>query len=686
MMQPQLLRRRAKRNNRRQAQRCMESLESRCLLAGLEWAAVGTFATGIFDDGGAEIVAYDSATHRAFFTSAGANELGVLDLSDPTNPTPLAGVHPIDLSAYGGGPNSVAVANGIVAVAEQANDKTAPGSVVFFDTAGNFLNQVMVGALPDMVTFAPDGMKLLVANEGEPNSYNQLDSVDPEGSVSIVDLTAGVASATVQTAGFTAFNGLEASLIASGVRIFGPNATVAQDLEPEYITVSEDGATAYVTLQENNALGVVDIASATVIDILPLGYKDHHATGNGLDASDRDGIANIQNWPVLGMYQPDAVASYSVGGVTYLVTANEGDARDYDGFAEEERVKDLTLDPVAYPDPSLQDDDKLGRLTVTTVNGNTDADAEYEQLYVFGSRSFSVWTADGQQVFDSGDDFERLTAAAYPGNFNASNDNNTFDNRSDNKGPEPEGITLGVINGRTYAFIGLERMGGVMIYDVTDPSQPVFEQYINNRDFSQDPETGAPLDLGIEGLTFVPAEDSPSGIPLLLTANEISGTVSVYQVSGTLLNDGVLQIYGTAADDQIDISRGGRHGLEVTASFLVPHSETFRLADVSRIQVNAGAGNDRVIISANVSIRSWIDGGAGNDFLFGGSGNDEIFGGDGHDWLFGNRGKDRLFGGDGNDVLFGGLGEDWLDGGDDFDWLIGGFGHDRFRNGEIVLP
>lgn len=511
--------------NRRR--RLFENLETRHLMAALELSPVGTFATNVFDEGGAEIVSYDSQSQRAFFTSASANELGVLDLSNPAAPTPVAGLSPIDLSSYGGGPNSVAVSNGIVAVAVQADIKTDPGSVVLFDTNGNYLDQFLVGALPDMLTFSPDGTKLLVANEGEPNSYGESDSVDPEGSISIIDLSSG----TVATADFTAFNGLKDDLIAQGVRLYGPGATVAQDFEPEYITVSDDGTTAYVTLQENNALAVVDIASATVTEVLPLGYKDHSLAGNELDASDRDGVVNIQSWPVLGMYQPDAIASYTIDGKTYLITANEGDARDYDGLEEETRVRDLELDSTSFPNASsLQANENIGRLTVTTVNGDTDGDGDYDQLYALGARSFSIWTAEGDQVYDSGDEIEQITAAAFPGFFNSSNDGNALDNRSDNKGPEPEGVTLGVIDGRTYAFIGLERIGGVMIYDVTNPMNPVFQQYVNNRDFSEDPESGQPLDLGPEGLTFVSADDSPNGIPLLLVANEISGTVTVYQV------------------------------------------------------------------------------------------------------------------------------------------------------------
>ena len=377
--------------------RLFEPLERRDLLAGIELGILGSYyAPG---DATTEITAYDPESQRAFYTSATSNALGIIDLSNPASPTEIG---LIDLAPYGGGPNSVAVKNGLIAVAVEANEKTDPGSVVFFDASGAYLGQVLVGALPDMLTFTSDGKSVLVANEGEPNSYNQPDSVDPEGSVSIVDVSAGVGAATVTTVGFGSFNDQKDALIASGVRIFGPGASVAQDLEPEYITVSPDGTTAYVSLQENNALAIIDLASATVTEIKALGFKDHLAAGNGLDASDRDvpgssnsGILNIRDWPVLGMYMPDAITSFSVGGETFIVSANEGDARDYDGFAEEARIGSLTLDPASFAaqgfaDVSnglngLRNNDNLGRLNVTTTLGNTDGDAEYEELYSFGA-------------------------------------------------------------------------------------------------------------------------------------------------------------------------------------------------------------------------------------------------------------------------------------------------------------
>ena len=268
----------------------------------IQLSVAGTYATGIFDEGAAEIAAYDRRRKLLFVTNSNANTLDVIRIRNIYKPRLR---NTIDLSPYGAGVNSVAVKDGIVAVAVEADPKQDPGSVVFFDIRGVFLSQVQVGALPDMVAFTPDGSKVLVANEGEPNDDY---TVDPEGSVSVIDMTPGAANLSngdVTEVNFQAFNGQDLS----PVRIFGPGATVAQDLEPEYITVSTDSATAWVSLQENNAIAIIDIAAAAVTDIVPLGTKTFDGA-NKIDASDRDDAINIASWPVVGMYQPDAIAAY----------------------------------------------------------------------------------------------------------------------------------------------------------------------------------------------------------------------------------------------------------------------------------------------------------------------------------------------------------------------------------------
>lgn len=491
-----------------------------CLAApatAIRLTPIGSFESGIFDDSAAEIAAFDPLGQNIFVTNNAANRIDVLNVSAPSQPSLNFS---IDLNPFGAGVNSVAFLDGLLAVAVENAIAQEPGRVIFFDPLGGFLNSVVVGAIPDMVTFTPDGTKILVANEGEPNDDF---SIDPEGSVSIIDLSSGV-NPTVTTAGLTQFNN---AVLDDSVRIFGPGATVAQDLEPEFIAVSEDSSTAWVTLQENNAFGILDLTTGEFIDIVGLGFKDHSLPGNGFDASDEDGGINIANWPVLGMFQPDSIDTYSFGGETFIVSANEGDARDF----EEERVEDLTLDPTAFPNADeLQQPDVLGRLEVTNTLGDTDGDGDFDSLFAFGARSFSIWDAEGNLVFDSGDDFEQITADLFPDFFNSDNDENTFDTRSDAKGPEPEAITIGQIGDRTFAFIGLERVGGIMTYDITDPFAPFFVDYVNNRNFFGDPELGTAGDLGPEGLLFIGATDSPTQAPLIIATNEVSGTTTLFAI------------------------------------------------------------------------------------------------------------------------------------------------------------
>ncbi len=491
--------------------------------------------------GAAEITAFDAASKRLFVVNGANGTVDVLDLSTPSAPKLLG---TISVAGLGSGVNSVAIHDGLVALAIESSPKTGPGTVAFYNAADlKLVNSVKVGALPDMLTFTPDGRTVLVANEGEPNSYGQADSVDPEGSVSVITVNRG-GTPTVATADFRAFNGQEAALRTQGIRIYGPGASAAQDLEPEYIAVSEDGRTAYVTLQENNAVAIVDVASAKVTSIKPLGTKNHNVAGMGLDASDEDGGTNtnsgspavkIAPQPVKGMYLPDAIARFTVDGTAYLITANEGDARaDWPGFNEETRVRahcSAGLDPAVFGNAAnLVLDSNLGRLRITTTpnGGSTGKNAAglCTELYTFGARSFTIWDTNLTRVYDSGDEFEQKTVSLPNARFNASNDNNDLDGRSASKGPEPEGVVVGRFGGKTYAFIGLERVGGVMVYDVSKPSAASFVTYLNTRNN----DTG---DLGPEGLAFIPADKSPNNKPLLVVGNEVSGTTAILQINLT---------------------------------------------------------------------------------------------------------------------------------------------------------
>lgn len=461
-------------------------------------------------DSGAENLAYDPLSRRLVLTGGSGGELQIISLADPENPE-----HIDTLPIYS---TSVAVRDGLAAVASPRGGGAQPGRVSFIDlNTLETVNTVEVGYKPDMVVFTPDGQKVLVVNEGEPVA-----AFDPEGSISVIDLSSGVLNATVQTADFTAFNSQRAALIQAGVRIFPDADSVAQDLEPENITVSPLGDRAWATLQENNALAVLDIENAEIVEILPLGVKDW--SKSGLDPSSKDGPSGgpaiaINPWPVFGMYMPDGIVSFELGGEIYLLTANEGEHRD-----EAVDVSMLDLDPGVFTDlNNLLAQSNLGMLNVSSLDGNLDMDGEYEALYAYGGRSFSIWSAQGSLVYDSGSWIEEITAAEYPNLFNADQgDPAKWDARSQDKGPEPEAAEVGIVGGRTYGFIGLEQAGGgVLVFDLSDPGSPQFIQYVRSDQ-----------DTAPESLVFISAEDSPNGSPLLVVANEISKTVTIYEIQG----------------------------------------------------------------------------------------------------------------------------------------------------------
>jgi secreted PhoX family phosphatase len=467
--------------------------------------SIGVFTAGAGDEA-TEILAYDAGTQRVFVVNSDLNDVQVLSLADPSNPTLI---NTIDLDVLGQSANSVDVKNGMLAVALEGGDQQE-GSVAIFDLDGNLINQVTAGFLPDMVTFTNAGDKILVANEGEPSDDY---TVDPEGSVTIVDVSNGAANATATQLSLAQFTDADA-LRAQGVRIFGPNASPAQDLEPEYIAVSPDDSYAFVTCQENNAVLRINIAAEIIDAILPLGFKDYSLNENGIDASDRSAGVDIRAWDsVVGMPQPDGMDCYMVDGTIYFVTANEGDARDYDGYSEEVRVDDLTLDPTAFPNAAeIQAEDQLGRLKTTTANGDTDGDGDTDIIYSYGARSFSIYDMNGNLVFDSGNEFVRRLQDLEGDNY--------VKNRSDDKGSEPESIEIAEINGEVYAFIGLERQSSFFIYNITDPANAFYAGY-GKRDG----------DIGPEDAVFISAADSPNGRDLLIASNEVSGTVTVFEVA-----------------------------------------------------------------------------------------------------------------------------------------------------------
>ncbi|MEN1783759.1 MAG: choice-of-anchor I family protein [Bacteroidota bacterium] len=460
-----------------------------------------TFTVG--GDGAAEISAFDPTTNSLFVTNAENGSISVYDISSISSPVYINDI----VRDHVDPPNSVSVYNGTLVGAFEDKDNFIRGYVKFFDTST--LEEIAfapVGVLPDMVTYTPDGKYVVVACEGEPNDDY---TMDPRGSVSIVN----VETLEVQDLGFEAFSVQEAALEAEGFRVFGPNANLTRDVEPEYVAVSDDSKKAWVTLQENNGVAVVNLETKQIETILPLGFKNHAVAINSMDPSNRDDKKELRTVPVRGIYQPDAIAYYSVNGMDYIVTANEGDARDYDGFSEEARIADLVLDPTAFPDAAtLQLDENLGRLKTTTTLGDTDGDGDFDELYSYGARSFSIWSGMGQLVYDSGNDIAEITLDLTPEVFNGD------DSRSDDKGAEPEAVTIQKIGERQILFVGLERNNQILVYDISNPSFPEFLQLLSN-----------PGDIGPEGVLAVSADDSPSGKELLIVSNEVSGTVTIYE-------------------------------------------------------------------------------------------------------------------------------------------------------------
>lgn len=463
------------------------------------FSEVGTIDIG--DVGAAEISTYDPQTKRLFVVNNGTvNKIDVIDFSDPTK---LSVISSIILSSYGGFVNSLAVSNGKLAAAIEASVKQDNGKVVIFNTTDyKEVKVIIVGALPDMITYSPDGKFIMTANEGEPSDNY---ANDPNGSISIISVNDNYA---VTTLDFTSFASQQATLTAKGFRVYGLKATFAQDIEPEYITISEDSKTAWVTLQENNAIAKINLDTKTITSILPLGFKDYNTDANSVDISDRDNGTVLGKWNnVRGMYQPDAIAVLESGGIPYLFTANEGDAREYAAFAEIKRVSTLKLDPTAFPDAIFKTDAKAGRLNVTTTLGDPDGDGDYDFLYSLGARSFSVWNGnDGALVFDSKNelDIKAIAEKIYD------------DARSDDKSVEPEGIAIGTVGKKKVAFVGMERADGLAVYDVTDPKNPVFLQMLKTGD--------AP-----EGVLFIPAKNSPTLKSLVVVSSEGDGVIKVYQ-------------------------------------------------------------------------------------------------------------------------------------------------------------
>ncbi|AIQ46341.1 hypothetical protein R70723_10990 [Paenibacillus sp. FSL R7-0273] len=499
---------------------------------------IGGYSVGTTnEDGGvAEIVRYNRDNGKFYLVNGSTHPatVDIVDLKDGVHPEKEASINIEVLSETGGFSYGdltsvdINTATKRIAVAVQEADAMKNGKVLVLDYGGKLLETFEAGVQPDMVKYTADGRYILTADEAEPRTL----AGDPEGSVTIID-TVTKAVSLVKFDNPAVIDDLvhirgaadpETKLITGK----GAKADAVRDLEPEFIELSEDQKTAYISLQENNAIAAVDIASGKLLWVKGLGFKDLSLPQNALDLQ-KDNLIQLENVPFYGVYMPDGISQYTVNGTTYLFTANEGDATEWDSKENASTIGKMksSLDPASAAAKFLAGTTNYDGVEVMSDMG-------HDGIYLYGARSFSIWDASTmKQVYDSGSDFEQITAERLPAYFNASNSNTTLDSRSTKKGPEPEYVKTGKVGNKALAFIGLERIGGLMTYDVTNPEQPAFVNYINTREFT--PKNNIETDTGPEGIEFIAAADSPTGLPLVLVANEVGGTVAIYQLNVTTL-------------------------------------------------------------------------------------------------------------------------------------------------------
>ncbi len=561
-------------------------------IKSLSLDVVGSYVSGSeFDTSSAEIVSYDKTTDRLYVVNAENKSIDVLGFNNNYQPVKVGNINLKSAAEAAniaiGAANSVSAKKGLVAVAIENSNKQKDGIIALYRSDDlSLINTYPAGALPDMVILTEDGNHILAANEGEPSKDY---SVDPEGSVTLIDISSGTnnSKALVKQINFHDFNqGNPRYSELKSVRLPRPHgATVSQDLEPEYIALTDDGK-AVIALQENNALAVIDIASAKIETINGLGLKNWAGKETGgygyqLDLTNKDSKFSLASYPQLaGYYMPDTIAGFSIYGQQYVITANEGDGREYiyettqskcEGkghkwdsddssnsagytttsgdcisYTDETRGKKLKvaeqhplMNSAVYGENTIANGKAIGRIKVVVDNAEAYKVAADQTIKTFGARSFSIWTLNGEQVFDSGDQLSKLANTAQ--HFNASNDTNESDDRSDDKGVEPEAVEVARINGNTLAFIGLERQGGIAVYNVSDPKAPVFLDYVNNRDFTADVCTEVDKDgecangtynpkvkdLGPESIEYFTRQ----GEHFIAVGNEVSGTTTVYKLS-----------------------------------------------------------------------------------------------------------------------------------------------------------
>ncbi len=506
--------------------------------------------------GGGEIVAYTANNYTlatTYFTgSSGTQGVSLYNFNGAATTARAT----VDLSGVFGAANTYSVSSvaldplgrgfGVATVIPTANTTTI-GKLAFFNyNTGAVLHTVAVGYHPDSVSFARDGSRIVIANEGEANAGTSSanDGTDAGGSISTISLNgitqfSQVNSVSVVTTDFSASNlGAGASL--SGIRnpyissMGSPGNSASQQtfnstvpnftqpaniqpagIEPEYAVVH--GGKVYASLQENNAIGVFDPGTGKWEKIHNLG-----TINQTIDATDTGTTANISQ-TVKGLPMPDTIAAVTINGHDYIVTANEGDARIDD--RDISRLGDISggdsMNPLlaaAFPTTAtgIRANDQLGRLNVSRIDGDTDGDGKIDTPVMIGTRSFSIWdAATGALVSDSGS-LEQKLLELDPTRHNINREGTAIDNRSDDKGPEPEALTVFTQGGLTYAALGLERQNGILLYDISDPLDPKYVDYVNGANTSL---------ISPESLVYISALDSPTGKAYLIGGFEgVDGT------------------------------------------------------------------------------------------------------------------------------------------------------------------
>lgn len=505
--------------------------------ASIKAELIARYNAGAFsaEGGSAEITAYNYKNGFAYSVNGVKGTLDCVNLNGLSNSdtvNELAGaeisvarlVEDRDSGFVYGDMTSVSVSpdGSKLAVAIQDEDYTKQGRAVLFECASDgslsYIGMALTGIQPDMVTFNEDGSLILTADEGEPRlGYSD---IDPEGSVTVIN----VSDMSSKVIDFTGLDSEREALAAKGI-VIKKDTAPSVDFEPEYIAVA--GNRAFVSLQEANAIAVLDLEAGSFTGIYSAGFEDYSKVEVDLNKGDEEYRPSTYS-NIKGIRMPDGIGVCVINGDTYLLTANEGDSRAWPVSTEEfvNEIKSSTS-----PVNGIKMDKKVTWFDVSQYDG-----LEPAMDYVFGGRSFTIFkvTDSGlEEVFDSGSDFEKITSSVLPEYFNCSNDVIDVEDRSGKKGPEPESVTTGVIDGRICAFVGLERIGGIMIYDITDPSDIYFENYINSRDFSDDIKN----DVSPEGLHFIDAAKSPNGEAILLSSNEVSGTVSVMELKFDCVHD-----------------------------------------------------------------------------------------------------------------------------------------------------